>query len=179
MVAEAARVSHQVADHNGASRRDQTSVGLQNLHGAEGRDVFRQWIDQPEAPFFKQRHYRGADDRFCHGVKAEDRVGGHGQGRLLVPPAEYARMHNLAATSYQGIDSGIDAAIEVDLHSRTNTFETPGAHSDRLGRFDCVVHAFSSIATAPHGRAKVRLPIWSCPRASKGLADLDDETTSP
>ena len=136
-------MGHQVADQDRANRSDQTSVGLQNLHGAEGWNVFRQRFDQPEAPFLEQRHERRADDRLGHRVKAEDRIGGHRRPRLLVAPAERARVHDFAAARDERIDPGVNAAIDIGLHRRTDALEAPGAHSDGFRRFDCVVHVSS------------------------------------
>jgi hypothetical protein len=133
-------MGHQVADHDRAHGSDQTAVGLQDLHGAEGRNVFRQRIDQPEAPFLEQGHEGRADDRLGHRVQAEDRIGGHLLARLLVPPAVFARVHDFAAARDQRIDPCVNAAIDIGLHRGPNALQAPAVHSDRFRRFDCVIH---------------------------------------
>ena len=65
-----------------------------------------------------------------------------------------ARVHDFAATGDQRIDPGVDAAIDVGLHRRTDALEAPGAHSGRFRRFDCVIHV-SSFADEYHGRHAV------------------------
>ena len=143
MVRKAAHMGHQVADQDRANRSDQISVGLENLHGAEGWNVFRQRFDQPETSFLKQGHQRRANDRLGHRIEAEDRIGGHRRPRFLVAPAERARVHDFAAAGDERIDPCINAAIDIGLHCRTDTLKAPGAHSDRFRRFDCVVHVSS------------------------------------
>jgi hypothetical protein len=136
-------MGHQVADQDRANRSDQTSVGLQNLHGPESRNVFRQRFDQPETSFLEQRHQRRADNRLGHRVEAENRIGGHRRARLLVAPAELARVHDFAAPGDQRTDPCVNAAIDIGLHRRSDALEAPGAHSNRFRRFDCVVHVSS------------------------------------
>jgi hypothetical protein len=143
MVAEAAHMRHQVTQQDRANRSDQTSVGLKDLHAAKSWNVFRHRLDQPEASFFEQRHERNADDRFGHRVQAEDCVRGHRLARLLVAPAELARVHDFAATGDQRIDPRVDAAIDVSLHRRSDALEALSAHSGRFRRFDCVIHISS------------------------------------
>ena len=186
MVGKAAHMGHQVADQDRANWSDQTPVGLQNLHSPEGGDVFRQRFDQPEAPLLEQCHERRADDRLGHRVEAEDRIGGHGRARLLVAPAECARMHDFAAPGDQRTDPCVDAAIDIGLHGRTDTLEAPGAHSDRFRRFDCVIHVSSvcgqwrAAKLAQTRRVKAATPpIGSCSVLSKAVAALDDEMTGP
>lgn len=140
MIAKAAHVAHQIANQNWPDWRDQFSVGFQDLHGAEGRNVFRQRFDQPEAPLFEQRHKCGADNRLRHRIEAEDGVGGHGLARLFVAPAERSRVHDLASARDERVDPGVDAAVDVGLHRGPDALQATGVHSDRIRRFDCVVH---------------------------------------
>ena len=179
-------MGHQVADQDRANRSDQISVGLENLHGAEGWNVVRQRFDQPETSFLKQGHQRRANDRLGHRIEAEDRIGGHRRPRFLVAPAERARVHDFAAAGDERIDPCINVAIDIGLHCRTDALKAPGAHSDRFRRFDCVVHGSSicglwrrhrsKLASNASGRGRDPADL-ELPRPLQVVAGLDDETT--